>query len=500
MSFPKLQITEAGKVALIKALSGESLVFTCVKAGNGEAPENIFNQTELQNPLLRLNINSIEQGDGCVSLEAAFDNANIESGFHWSEIGVFVEDGENSEVLYAYAHAGDHAEYIPQYSDTSFLKTTINVVVAVGDAENITAILGEYSGYAGKEEFDNHVRNIENPHEVTAEQIGLGNVENVAVNDAAPTYADASTLSTLTSGEKLSIAFGKIKKAISSLISHLSASNPHNITIGKIGAAPTIHNHSASSITSGSLGVTRGGTGGSSAKSGLDNLVSSNWIDCANGRGIRCKDPSGAIKNLIYLTTGNTISIGGDTVGKDMHLHTGQGMICLSNTDGTTRNYIRMSTTGTLYPTSPRNLGSSSNRWNTIYCTGVNNSSDRKVKRNITDIEKAEEIILGLTPVKFNRIDEDSYEMGFIAQDVYSLFKSLGIDNAKIYAAGTEDENGAAETSDLKDSQIEAKADEDLSWGLDYTQIIAPLVSVVQKQQQDIEALKELVNRLEGNK
>lgn len=498
MSFPTLQITEAGKAALIKALAGGSLEFSSVKVGNGEVPENAEKLSELQNPLLRLAINSIERGDSCVSIVTTFDNATISAGFHWREIGVFVNDPDDGEVLYAYAHAGDNAEYIPMYSDTSFLKTTINVVVAVGDAENITAILGEYSGYAGKEEFNEHINNTENPHEVTAEQIGLGNVENVSVNDAAPTYTDYPTVVTLQSGEKTSVAFSKIKKAISAFLTHIAASNPHSITTAKIGAAPTSHSHSASDVTSGSLGVTRGGTGGTSAKTGLDNLVGTNWIDCSNGRGIRCKDSSGTLRNLIYLSTGNSISIGGDSVGTEMHLHTGQGMICFSNTDGTTRNYIRMSTAGTFYPTTVHNLGSSGNRWGTVYCTGLNNSSDRKVKENITEIEKAQDIILGLKPIKFNRVGENDYEMGFVAQDVYALFKSIGIENAKIYAAGAEDEDGAAETSDLKDTQIDEMDDKDLSWGLDYTQLIAPLVSVVQKQQQEIERLKEIANRLEA--
>ncbi|MBR4665240.1 MAG: hypothetical protein IKO93_15345, partial [Lentisphaeria bacterium] len=33
-----------------------------------------------------------------------------------------------------------------------------------------------------------HLEDYTNPHRVTAEQIGLGNVENVAVDDMRPTY------------------------------------------------------------------------------------------------------------------------------------------------------------------------------------------------------------------------------------------------------------------------------------------------------------------------
>ena len=47
------------------------------------------------------------------------------------------------------------------------------------------------------------------------------------VNDQAPTYAEATTLESLSSGEKISIAFGKIKKAIKELISHLADATKH---------------------------------------------------------------------------------------------------------------------------------------------------------------------------------------------------------------------------------------------------------------------------------
>ena len=71
---------------------------------------------------------------------------------------------------------------------------------------------------------------------ITPANIGLGNVPNVATNDQTPTYTEATSNAKLTSGEKLSIAFGKISKAISSLISHLSnKNNPHEVTKTQVG-------------------------------------------------------------------------------------------------------------------------------------------------------------------------------------------------------------------------------------------------------------------------
>ena len=81
----------------------------------------------------------------------------------------------------------------------------------------------------------NHLSNKSNPHGVTAAQVGLGSVSNVATNDQTPTYTEATTLATLTSGERLSVAFGKIKLAITNLINHLNnKSNPHEVTIEQL--------------------------------------------------------------------------------------------------------------------------------------------------------------------------------------------------------------------------------------------------------------------------
>ena len=84
-----------------------------------------------------------------------------------------------------------------------------------------------------------HKNDTSNPHGVTAAQVGLGNVPNRATNDVTPTYAEAEVLETLTSGERLAIAFGKIAKAVSGFILHLANNNnPHSVTAVQTGAVP----------------------------------------------------------------------------------------------------------------------------------------------------------------------------------------------------------------------------------------------------------------------
>ncbi len=61
-----------------------------------------------------------------------------------------------------------------------------------------------------------------NPHNTTKADIGLENVPNVTTNNQTPTFTMALSNSNLISGEIITTSFGKIAKAISSLISHIS--------------------------------------------------------------------------------------------------------------------------------------------------------------------------------------------------------------------------------------------------------------------------------------
>lgn len=85
-----------------------------------------------------------------------------------------------------------------------------------------------YRGDRGKIAYDHTLSAAgTNPHGTTKSDVGLGNVPNVATNNQTPSYTEASSLAKLTSGEKLSVAFGKISKAVTDLISHLTDTVKH---------------------------------------------------------------------------------------------------------------------------------------------------------------------------------------------------------------------------------------------------------------------------------
>lgn len=83
-------------------------------------------------------------------------------------------------------------------------------------------ILSKCNNYVSNEVLDNHTSNMDNPHNVTKEQIGVENVDNTADLDKPISYATQAVLDA--------------KAALE-------------------------HEHDANNITSGVLGVEHGGTG-----------------------------------------------------------------------------------------------------------------------------------------------------------------------------------------------------------------------------------------------
>ena len=122
------------------------------------------------------------------------------------------------------------------YDLANTAKTNAETAQATADGASDAAAAAQSTADTATTNLANHVGNTSNPHEVTAAQVGLGNVPNVTTNNQTPTYTVASSNAELKSGETMTTAFGKIAKAVSSLIAHLSnTSNPHSVTKAQVG-------------------------------------------------------------------------------------------------------------------------------------------------------------------------------------------------------------------------------------------------------------------------
>lgn len=133
-----------------------------------------------------------------------------------------------------------HSDEISELKNPAY--TIAQTLAEPESGEDCTTFLGKVK--KAIKDLIAHLSNTSNPHKVTASQVGLGNVPNVATNNQTPTYTESSSLANLVSGEKLSVAFGKIKKSITDLIAHLAnKTNPHSVTYTQTGAAAEKHEH-----------------------------------------------------------------------------------------------------------------------------------------------------------------------------------------------------------------------------------------------------------------
>ena len=138
-----------------------------------------------------------------------------------------------------------------------YVDTTANLTYRWGGSGYVeispSLALGEtsstaYRGDRGKEAYEHSQKTSGNPHGVTKSDVGLGNVPNVETNKQTPTYSDTTSFSTLSSGETISVAFAKIKLAITNLINHIgNKSNPHGVTKAQLGLG-NVENKSSATI------------------------------------------------------------------------------------------------------------------------------------------------------------------------------------------------------------------------------------------------------------
>lgn len=147
-------------------------------------------------------------------------------------------------------------------------------------------------------------------------------------------------------------------------------------------------------------------------------------------------------------------------------------------------------------------LGTANFRWDTIYAKNSTiSTSDQKDKDILGDIPFAKQLIMSLQPKTYMWKDGDHRRtrMGFVAQDVASSCKNMN-ENLALFTASYIPDPELGENDPILDQDYfgENVDDNKLIWGLSYHEFIAPMVAVIQQQQQDIDTLKQEIKLLKG--
>lgn len=214
-SFRTAIMTNAGAELLAQSIAeGFRVEFVKMVTGSGVYEESEKTDAELQ---ARTEVKNKQQESGfssitaseehAVLLKALISNQSLDAGYRMTEIGIIAkrEGEENTEILYSIAIA-EEADYLP--SKENPIEITQEYYTMVSNAENvyINVKMGAYA---------------------LAEDV---------YNLSYPAYDEAEVLAELESGESIFDLFGKSKKAVKELIAHIrDRNNPHEVTKSQIG-------------------------------------------------------------------------------------------------------------------------------------------------------------------------------------------------------------------------------------------------------------------------
>jgi len=286
-------LTDRGKSLLMRAIAGEAITFTRFKVGSGTLPAGTTGDSlnDLITPTLAFSITDMDDTqEGLITLTGEFDNENVTEDFPWREMGIFAHGEDNEEILYAYANDGANASVVRRLNTDVLTIQTITMIIAVGEAQNVTAVYSPHRQYASSSDLTDHTSNHSNPHAVTKSQVGLGNVKNLAPDDMYVNFSATSSEQNIASGMPFSILFARVKNILAKVLSHMSSTtNPHSVTLAQVGAAASSHTHKPADIvrtgTQTPLAVNEGGTGVTSMQDLRDAIGTNAAIGIYTGDG-----------------------------------------------------------------------------------------------------------------------------------------------------------------------------------------------------------------------
>ena len=162
--FNNIYITTAGAQLAAKTIVGKKLQFTVAKVGSGTLSDSSMSaikaRTSLVNPVMSIDITRVEQTSQTqATIGFVFKNTDASSAFYFRELGIFALDPDTKqEILFAYAYAGNNAEYVNN-SISEIVQKKINVVVTVDNAANVEITLDSSQIYVTEDELETALAN-----------------------------------------------------------------------------------------------------------------------------------------------------------------------------------------------------------------------------------------------------------------------------------------------------------------------------------------------------
>ena len=138
--FRQLIITSKGQALMAKMIAGKASVnFTKVAASNTTYTDSqIPSLTSLSNIKQQVAVSKVTRiNNVAVQVEAAMENSSLSAGYYMNSIGLYANDPDDGEILYAVAGA-NVAAYMPPYNNITVSGAYLKLVTTVSNASSVS--------------------------------------------------------------------------------------------------------------------------------------------------------------------------------------------------------------------------------------------------------------------------------------------------------------------------------------------------------------------------
>ena len=141
--FKKAVLTRAGKALITKNQANRGTTeFTKAVSGSGawDLEEDLENADELKTPMQNFEFSGIDIPDGnpaTVVLTVLLNNKGMEELYYISELGIFANDPDDGEVLYAIAVTDDATVYMPAENGIGISSIVERINIEVSNSSSV---------------------------------------------------------------------------------------------------------------------------------------------------------------------------------------------------------------------------------------------------------------------------------------------------------------------------------------------------------------------------
>lgn len=162
-SFSAKGLTNKGRSLQAKAQAGAELRYTKFVIGDGQlGGQSISALTNVISPKKTIDVTRLKPTPpNQATVGFVLSNQDVTTGFFFREIGLYAMDPDDGEVLYFYLNAGDTADYIPPTGTGDVINKNFDILVYVGQAQNVTLTVDTDLAYVTHKELEEALEGLD---------------------------------------------------------------------------------------------------------------------------------------------------------------------------------------------------------------------------------------------------------------------------------------------------------------------------------------------------